>query len=80
MTDRSEFPIYYIRVKGQLDERWAEWFEGFVMSTRENGETLLSGPVVDQAALYGVMNKLHSLGLTLLMVIRNDYSVKGRSK
>ena len=80
MTDRSASPIYRIRVKGQLDEKWADWFEGFVMSTCENDETLLSGPVVDQAMLHGVLNKIHSLGLTLLMVTRSDYSVKGRPK
>lgn len=60
--------IYHIRVKGNLDEKWAEWFEGFVMASRDNGETLLSGAVVDQAALHGVLANIHSLGLPLLLV------------
>lgn len=62
--------IYHIRVKGTLDEKWADWFEGFVMAARDNGETLLSGPVVDQAALHGVLVKIHSLGLPLLLAAR----------
>ena len=60
--------IYHIRVKGNLDAKWADWFEGFVMASRGNGETQLSGAVVDQAALQGVLAKLHSLGLPLLLV------------
>jgi hypothetical protein len=60
--------IYHIRVKGNMDAKWAEWFEGFVMASRDNGETLLSGAVVDQAALHGVLAKIHSLGLPLLLV------------
>jgi hypothetical protein len=54
--------IYHIRVKGTLDEKWADWFEGFVMESRGNGETLLTGAVVDQAALQGVLARIHSLG------------------
>jgi hypothetical protein len=64
--------IYHIRVKGKLDEKWADWFEGFVMTSRENGETLLTGPVVDQAALHGVLDKIHGLGLPLLLVAQAD--------
>ena len=60
--------IYHIRVKGHLDEKWADWFEGFVMAPRGNGETLLTGAVVDQAALQGVLVKIHGLGLPLLLV------------
>ena len=75
MTDvreTIELSIYHIRVGGELDDKWADWFEGFVMASREGGETLLSGPVVDQAALLGVLNQVHSLGLTLLLVARTD--------
>jgi hypothetical protein len=64
--------IYHIRVKGELDAKWADWFEGFVMAARENGETLLSGAVLDQAALHGVLDKIHTLGLPLLLVARTD--------
>jgi hypothetical protein len=64
--------IYHIRVQGNLDERWADWFEGFVMTARDGGETLLSGVVVDQAALHGVLGKIRGLGLPLLLVARTD--------
>ena len=75
MADRQEVSkqrIYHIRVRGELDEKWADWFEGYAMASRENGETLLSGTVVDQAALHGVLDKLHSLGLPLLLVAQAD--------
>lgn len=62
--------IYHIRVQGALDEKWADWFEGFVMVARDNGETVLSGPVADQAALQGVLAKIHNLGLPLLLLAR----------
>ena len=71
MVDKQELhegTIYHIRVKGNLDEKWAGWFEGFVMASRGNGETLLSGAVVDQSALQGVLGRIHSLGLPLLLV------------
>jgi hypothetical protein len=64
--------IYHIRVKGELDAKWDDWFEGFVMAARDNGETLLSGPVADQAALHGVLAKIHGLGLPLLLVAQAD--------
>jgi hypothetical protein len=75
MVDKREVVkenIYHIRVKGNLDEKWANWFDGFVMTSRGNGETLLSGAVVDQAALYGVLGKIHSLGLPLLLVVQAE--------
>ena len=62
--------IYHIRVQGQLDEKWADWLDGFVIAPRANGETLLSGPVADQAALHGMLNKLRDLGLPLLLVVQ----------
>jgi hypothetical protein len=65
---RQEGPIYHIRVQGHLDDRWAEWFEGFAMAARQDGSTLLSGAVADQAALHGVLDRLHGLGLDLLLV------------
>jgi hypothetical protein len=65
-----EGDIYHIRLKGSLDEKWADWFEGFVMASRDNGETLLTGAAIDQAALHGVLTKIHSLGLPLLLVAR----------
>ena len=58
---------YAIRVEGRLSDRWTEWFEGLTI-TQEDGSTLLSGPVVDQAALYGLLKKVRDLGLSLLSV------------
>jgi hypothetical protein len=75
MAERQEpvkTRIYHIRVMGELDQKWADWFEGFVMASRENGETLLSGLVIDQAALHGVLDKIHSLGLPLLLAAQTD--------
>jgi hypothetical protein len=55
-----------IRVKGQIDERWSEWLDGLTIIHTEEGETVLSGEVLDQAALYGLIAKLRDLGLPLL--------------
>jgi hypothetical protein len=71
MADKQELHrenIYHIRVKGNLDQKWADWFQGFVMASQGNGETALTGAVPDQAALQGVLAKIHSLGLPLLLV------------
>jgi hypothetical protein len=63
---------YQIRVKSMLDEKWAEWFEGFSVTPQENGETLLFGTVTDQAELFGILTKINDLGLTLLQVDRKE--------
>jgi len=60
--------FFEIHVKGQLDSRWSEWLEGLEVKILENGEMILFGPIVDQAALMGVLNKLSRLNLTLLSV------------
>ncbi len=60
---------YEICVKGHLAPHWSHWFEGFAIALKDNGETLLSGPVVDQAALYGVLIKVRDLGLPLVSVM-----------
>ena len=57
---------YEIRIKGHLDKRRADWFEGLTIRLEDNGETLLTGPVVDQAALHGLLRKVRDLGLPLL--------------
>jgi hypothetical protein len=57
-----------IRVKGQIDERWSEWLDGLVIRQVEPDETVLTGPVEDQAALYGLIAKLRDLGLPLAAV------------
>jgi hypothetical protein len=68
----GEHSIYHIRVKGTLDKRWADWFDGFVIASRSDGETLLTGPVVDQAALHGVLSRFRDLGLPLLFAVQTD--------
>ena len=62
--------IYQIRLKGHLGQQWAESFEGMTLTLQANGDTLLTGPVVDQAALYGLLRKVRDLGLPLLAVTR----------
>ena len=57
-----------IRTKGQIDEHWSEWFEGLTITHTEQGETVLSGLVVDQAALHGLLAKLRDLGLSIVSV------------
>ena len=61
--------VYQIRVKGHLGQQWADWFEGVTISPEDNGETLLTGPVVDQAALHGLLKKVRDVGMPLLSVV-----------
>lgn len=61
---------YCIRVKGQVGPEWSEWFDGMTITSDEHNETTLSGQVLDQAALYGILNKIQALGLPLLSVLR----------
>ena len=68
--DHHEPGQYEIRIKGHLDDRWADWFEGLTITREDNGETLLRGPVVDQAALHGLLRKVRDLGLPLVSVIQ----------
>lgn len=60
--------IYEIRVRGHLSDTWAEWFDGLAIENLPNGESLLSGPVADKAALHGLLTKVRDLNLTLLAV------------
>jgi hypothetical protein len=65
--------IYQIRVKGYLDQERSSWFDGLTIAHNEHGETILSGFLIDQAALYGVLLKIHDLGLPLLEVTQNPF-------
>jgi len=59
---------YKIRVAGHLPPHWADWFEGLTITLEEGGDTLLTGPAIDQAALYGLLKKVRDLGLSLVSV------------
>jgi hypothetical protein len=60
--------LYQIKVTGHFDETLASWFEGFSISNQEDGDALMTGPIQDQAALHGILNRISNLGLTLLSV------------
>ena len=75
MTDKQtnddthdQHQCYEIRLRGHLDDRWAEWFEGLAITLEESGDTLITGPVIDQAALHGLLKKVRDLGLPLVSV------------
>jgi hypothetical protein len=71
-TDRDESRVYQIRIKGHLGPRWADWFEGMTITLTDNGETLLTGPLVDQAALHGVLKRVRDLAMPLVSVVCLD--------
>jgi hypothetical protein len=62
--------VYQIRIKGHLNRRWTEWFGDVTITLEDNGETLLTCPVVDQAALHGLLRKVRDLGLPLISAVR----------
>lgn len=64
----SKVRFFEIRVKGQLDSHWSDWLEGLDVKLLENGEMIILGPIVDQAALMGVLNKINRLNLAILSV------------
>jgi hypothetical protein len=67
-TDPGRPVTYQIRVRGHLGSQWADWFEGLAITLEDNGDTLLTGPVVDQAALHGLLKKVRDLGMPLVSV------------
>ena len=69
-SEKAQPVIYQIRIKGHLGREWADWFGGLTLTALDNGETLLTGPVVDQAALFGLLRKVRDLGIPLLSVVR----------
>ncbi len=66
--DLKQPTVYHIRVKGHLSQQWMDWFEGFAISREEDGNTLLTGAIADQAALHGILKKIRDLGMPLLSV------------
>jgi hypothetical protein len=76
----DSLPLYQIRVKGHLDETLGSWFDGFTLTNQEDGDALLTGPIQDQAALQGVLNRISNLGLTLVSVnvVPEEDGINGR--
>ncbi len=68
--DLNQPTIYEIRIKGHLDRQWTDWFGGLSIAREDNGETLLTGLVIDQAALHGLLKKVRDVGIPLLSVTR----------
>ena len=69
LADPNEPGRYAIRLQGHLEDRWAARFEGLTLTREDNGDTLFIGPVVDQAALHGLLRKVRDLGMPLISVI-----------
>ncbi len=67
-SDPGQPLVYQIRIQGHLGRQWTDWFGGLTITLEDNGETLLTGPVVDQAALHGVLRKVRDVGMPLLSV------------
>ena len=72
--------VYQIRLKGHLGSQWAGWFGGLTITLEEDGDTLLTGPVVDQAALHGLLKKVRDLGMPLVSVILRDQTTKRHAR
>ena len=68
----SDAGLYEIRLKGHLDARWAAWFDGLTLSRDNDGITVIRGPVIDQAALHGLLHRVRDIGLPLVSVTRVD--------
>src|SRR5437764_11949707 len=69
-SEKAQPLVYQIRIKGHLGRQWTNWFGGLTITLEDNGETLLTGPVVDQAALHGLLRKVRDVGMPLLSVSR----------
>ncbi len=74
-TDPNGPLVYQIRLKGHLGSQWTDWFGGLTVTLEDNGDTLLTGPVLDQAALYGLLKKVRDLGMPLVSVNQGNPSL-----
>jgi hypothetical protein len=72
----SQLVVYQIRIKGHLGSQWTDWFEGLTITLDEDGETLLTGPIIDQSALYGLLKKVRDLGMPLVSVSQIQHHSK----
>ena len=68
-SEKTQPMVYQIRIKGHLGREWTDWFGGLTLTLEDNGDTLLTGPVVDQAALHGLLKKVRDVGMPLISVI-----------
>lgn len=68
VTQPAQPMVVEIRIEGHLDEQWADWFGGLTITLEENGDTLLTGPIIDQAALFGLLRRVRDLGMQLISV------------
>ena len=70
--DRAEAGRYEVRLTGHLDARWAAWFDGLAVRHESDGTTVISGPIADQAALHGLLQRVRDLGIPLVSVTRSE--------
>jgi hypothetical protein len=70
--DVAQSVVYQIRIKGHLGRQWKDWFGGLTVTLEQNGDTVLTGPVVDQAALHGLLKKVRDLGMPLVSLKSTD--------
>jgi hypothetical protein len=69
-TDLNHSAVYQIRLRGHLGSQWTDWFGGLTISLESDGDTVLTGPVIDQAALHGLLKKVRDLGMPLVSLMR----------
>jgi hypothetical protein len=78
-TDPGHPVVYQIRIKGHLGSQWRDWFEDLTITLEEDGDTLLTGPVMDQAALHGLLKKVRDLGMALVSVCPVEFGQTDKS-
>jgi hypothetical protein len=79
-TPKKTPTIYEIRIRGRLDEDWVEWFDNMTLTHTSEGQTILTGPIPDQAALHGTLNRIRDLNLELISVTQTESAAKDESQ